>query len=106
MARMLRPRSRRRRIRSPEPLDGIERAEVRERLGEGAELAVAQLLDDGVLVAEVGVDDGRRVFDRVGERAHGDAFGAFVGEDLEGRVENSLADLCALALSSFFDAHG
>src|SRR6185436_4951735 len=86
----------------PESLDGIERLKVRERLGEGAELPVTQLLDDGVLVAEVSVDDGGRVFDRVGQRAHRDAFDAFRGEDLECRVENFLADLRSLALSSLF----
>ena len=91
---------------APEPLDGIERAEVREQLGQAAELAVAQLLDDGFLVAEVRVDDGRRVFDGVGEGAHGDTLGAVLGEYLQGRVENLLADLGALALSSFLDAHG
>jgi hypothetical protein len=68
-------------------------------------LPIAQLLDDGVLVAEVGVDDRRRVLDGVGKRAHRDTFDALRGEHLERRVENSLADLSAFSLSSLFDAH-
>ena len=84
---------------------GSRAPNVDEHLRQAAELPVAQLLDDRFLVAEVRVDDGRGVLDGIGERAHGDAFGALLGEHLQRRVENLLADLRAFALSSFFDAH-
>ena len=83
-------------------LDGVlDREEPDESLGEGLEVGLAELEDEGVLVLEVGVDGGRRILDSFRDLAHRDGLEAFGREELPRRIEDAGAELLLLPLSSF-----
>ena len=72
-----------------------------ELAGEGAEVLVAELPHQGVLVREVEVDRRGRVLDPLGDPPHRDGVVALVGEELPGRVEDPRPKLLLLPLPSF-----
>jgi hypothetical protein len=83
-------------------LDGIgDLRDDAEALRECAEVAVAELGEERVLVAEVEVDGGGGVLDLVGDAAHRDGLDAFAGEELPCRVQDQGADFLAFTFSAF-----
>src|ERR1700681_1601605 len=72
------------------------------------ELAIAdcaELAGDLFAAAEVQVDGGRRVFDALGELAHGEGGKAFLVDDLQGGVQYVLALVFLFTLPAFFGSH-
>src|SRR5438093_169431 len=94
---------------SAQPLDRIVYPfNATERLAESAEVLVAELLKQRLLVLEMRVDDGCRVIDALGDGAHGDCVDAIGGEHLARGVEDQrphLRPFPFLAFLSLFDAH-
>ena len=70
-------------------------------LRERAEVGVAELLEQRLLVLEVEVDGRRRVLDPVGDLAHRDGLVALLGEELAGGVEDPFPEFLSLSLAAF-----
>src|SRR5262249_11931356 len=83
-------------------LHGGRSPEVRR---EASKVVPAELRDELVLVGEVLVDRGRRVFDPLGDLAHRDRVVPLAHEELARGVEDLRSKLLLLALASLLGAH-
>jgi len=67
--------------------------------------SVAERANDGHLVREVQVDRGRRVLDRLGDLAHGDALVTLGDEELASGVEDLSPELVLLPAAAILGSH-
>ena len=101
--------------------EGDVAAEAGDELIEGREAAIFDLIeafdegfeglradggDDLGLVFEVEIDGGGGVFDAVGDAAHGDGVESVLDKQVDGCLQDFLAELVLFASSAFGNTHG
>src|SRR2546427_73144 len=74
-------------------------------IGQGGEVALADLAQERILVREILVDGGGGVFDAPGDLAHADRLDALAREHLAGRPQDLLPQTFLLPLSALCRAH-